>query len=270
MLLAISAGSAPTDPAAAPSTSTPAPAPAPAEAEAHSVVEHQYTPADAEAVFKSANEAYDQDHLEQSIQGYERLVSDGYGTADVQYNLGNAYFRLGKAGKAVLAYERARRLDPSDEDAQANLEKVRRELVDKVTGQTEEPLLDRLSSLMSAQRVAVLFLAAYALLWFGILSRRFLHAGAWSTVLIVVGAIASLPTGALMGVQLYQHDRAHEAVVLASTVPVREGPSKGSKVSFEVHEGTTLRVLDHEGSFLRVKLRNNLEGWADSESITEI
>ena len=62
----------------------------------------------------------------------------------------------------------------------------------------------------------------------------------------------------------------HEAVVTGSVVPVREGPNAASKVLFEMHEGTDVRITDRDRTFIKVRLRNNLEGWADGEGVTEI
>ena len=48
------------------------------------------------------------------------LARDGAST-ELYYNLGNAYSQAGKPGLAVLNYERALRLDPSNSDARNNL-----------------------------------------------------------------------------------------------------------------------------------------------------
>ena len=45
---------------------------------------------------------------------------------------------------------------------------------------------------------------------------------------------------------------------------------ESGKSVFELHEGTELRVLDREGDFARVRLRNGLEGWAEARDVAEI
>jgi tetratricopeptide (TPR) repeat protein len=231
---------------------------------------HQYTPADAEQIFRAANEAYLRGDFAQAVDGYQRLADDGYASADIEYNLGDAYHALNKRGLAILAFERAVRLDPGDEDAQVNLERARRELVDKVAGQEGEPLVDRVANLVPGRTVTWVFLAAYAAFWLGLLARRFTSAGGWAAALAAVGLVLALPSGALVGVQAYRDERLHEAVVTGAVVPVHEGPSASSKVLFELHEGTAVRVTDRDQSFAKVRLRNNLEGWAEAGAVTEI
>ena len=50
----------------------------------------------------------------------------------VEYNLGNAEFRLGHLGEAILHYERARRMDPTDPDIEANLRFAQSRRFDRV------------------------------------------------------------------------------------------------------------------------------------------
>ena len=57
------------------------------------------------------------------------------------------------------------------------------------------------------------------------------------------------------------------AVVVAQSVPSREGPAEKSVSHFEVHEGTTVRVEDEDGQYRRVKLANGLTGWVPSSAV---
>lgn len=52
---------------------------------------------------------------------------------DLYYNLGNAYFKVGKLGKAIIQYRRARLLSPRDGAINHNLNFVRNFRVDKNT-----------------------------------------------------------------------------------------------------------------------------------------
>src|SRR5882724_4891553 len=67
---------------------------------------------------KAANQLYDSGKFAEAAAAYEKIEPK---TAYVYYNLGNAWFRQGKLGLAILNYERARRLTPRDPDILANL-----------------------------------------------------------------------------------------------------------------------------------------------------
>jgi tetratricopeptide (TPR) repeat protein len=78
-------------------------------------------------LFEQGNEAYSKRDFSGAVEIYEQLTAtSGYG-AGLLFNLGNSYARSGQTGKAILNYERALRLAPSDSDIQGNLELVRKE-----------------------------------------------------------------------------------------------------------------------------------------------
>src|SRR5256886_7256591 len=70
-----------------------------------------------DADFVKANQEYAQGHFKKAISGYEALVRAGQWSANVFYDLGNAYFRTGEFGRAILNYERAVVLEPHHPEA---------------------------------------------------------------------------------------------------------------------------------------------------------
>src|SRR5881275_3615378 len=85
------------------------------------------SPAQAEGDFTKANQDYAQGHFAEAISGYEALVGAGQWSANLFYDLGNAYFRVGDFGHAVLNYERALALERHHPEAIANLQIARDE-----------------------------------------------------------------------------------------------------------------------------------------------
>src|SRR4029077_11805220 len=81
----------------------------------------------AQTDFDNANQGYAQGHFKEAISGYEALVRAGQWSANLFYDLGNAYFRVGDFGHAILNYERALALDRHHPEADANLRIVRDE-----------------------------------------------------------------------------------------------------------------------------------------------
>src|SRR2546429_6417277 len=77
--------------------------------------------------FAKANQEYAQGHFKEAISGYETLVRAGQWSANVFYDLGNAYFRTGDFGRAILNYERALALERHHPEAVANLQIARDE-----------------------------------------------------------------------------------------------------------------------------------------------
>ena len=83
--------------------------------------------AQADSDFAKANRDFAQGHFKEAISGYEALIRDGQWTANVFYDLGNAYFRTGDFGRAILNYERALALAQHHPEATANLQIARDE-----------------------------------------------------------------------------------------------------------------------------------------------
>lgn len=85
------------------------------------------TDADSKNLFNLGNEAYSRGEFSAAADFYEQLTAtSGYGPG-VLFNLGNSYAQSGQTGKAILNYERALRLAPSNSDIQSNLELIRKE-----------------------------------------------------------------------------------------------------------------------------------------------
>ncbi|MGC4116694.1 MAG: hypothetical protein QM765_19435 [Myxococcales bacterium] len=161
------------------------------------------TPAEAQAAFRVANDACLKDDLKTCIEGYEGLLEAGYAGADLEFNLGTAYLKQGRAGSAVLHLERALRLDPSDSDARANLERAQRLRVDKLVGAPEEtggeePLASRIVSHTNGDRWSLAFLVLWTLGALSLLGRRFLSSPGKRALALVGGLLlvtASVPAG---------------------------------------------------------------------------
>src|SRR5436189_1650403 len=83
--------------------------------------------AQAEAEFAKANQEFAQGHFKEAISGYEALIRSGQWSANVFYDLGNAYFRTSDFGRAILNYERALALERHHPEATANLQMARDE-----------------------------------------------------------------------------------------------------------------------------------------------
>src|SRR5689334_7524861 len=85
--------------------------------------------------FDAANRLYEQGKFPEAAAAYEKIAQSGPASAAVYFNLGNARFKSGEAGRAVAAYREAERLAPRDPEVRANLQFVR----NQVQGPTLKP-----------------------------------------------------------------------------------------------------------------------------------
>ena len=121
--------------------------------------------AEADATFNKANADYAAGHFPDAIMGYESLVKNRQWNPVLFYDLGNAYFRTGDFGRAILNYERALALDPAQPEARANLQLARDQAraIELVPGWTETHL-DFLTRDQCAWLAAAAFWGAAAIL----------------------------------------------------------------------------------------------------------
>ena len=88
--------------------------------------------AQTDSLFAVANEAYKQKNYQNAIHSYSDLVSLGYQSPTLYYNIGNAYFKSEQLAKSILWYERALRLAPSNEDILHNLAFANNQIIDEM------------------------------------------------------------------------------------------------------------------------------------------
>src|ERR1700689_2970502 len=141
-------------------------------------------------------------------------------SADGLYNLANSYARSGKAGLAVLSYERAALLAPGDPDINANLEYVRASAHVSVKPRNRFVRLAQVTNPTSAAWLGVLGLGLVGIgLGVERIGRRFLWSPG-SGILLGLALIALTASNAML-----LWPRMHDAVVLIDQTAARVSPA---------------------------------------------
>jgi hypothetical protein len=186
-------------------------------------------------------------------------------SAPALYNLANAYARAGQPGLAVLNYERARLLDPSDPDIAANLHHVR-----EAVGLAPETrtAFDRIAGTLSPRIMAWLGVLGLLLAGGGALARRAYPRHRRMLLLATVAGISLLGATVANAVALWP--LMHEAVVVTHTAPVRVSPVSIEEPLLVLPEATIVRVgAEHEG-YVLVRIKGGRSGWVPSASLAPI
>ncbi|MHB8872728.1 MAG: SH3 domain-containing protein [Myxococcaceae bacterium] len=231
-----------------------------------------YTPAEAQALFSQANDAYYKEDYPAAEQGYQKLLDHGLGGPDVLFNMGTLHLAQGHLGQAVLFLERARKSGRAP-DVEGNLALARAKQLDQVVGAAaEEPFLQRVAAATSEPLVSWTFLCAWVAGFGLLLIFRFLSPGkrAWAAVTGSLAIALAAFAGALVASHWYVDQTVKEGVVLAPQLRAREFPKDSGKVSFEVHAGLKVRVLEASDKFVRIRLPNGLEGWTEREGVADL
>jgi tetratricopeptide (TPR) repeat protein len=225
--------------------------------------------------WRRGNEAYLHGDYAAAVAAYEEVDRQGPASADVAFNLGDAYFHKGALGPSIWAFERALSLDPNDDDARYNLDKARklaaRRAHDHVEGEDKDPTWMRLVGGVAAATVTWFFVAFYLGFFAALIARRWAR-GEWRPALTAVASVlaaGALLAGALLAGRVYL-DRIAFGVLLPDEVAVKEGADTNYRTSFEAHAGLRVRIVDRDQDWLRVRLANGLEGWVRGQDIGRI
>lgn len=220
---------------------------------------------DLTSAFEAANKLYEIGNYESAARAYDAIVSEGNYSPALYFNLGNAWFRAGEAGRAIAAYRQAERLAPRDPDIQANLKFV----LSKVTGKHPEEIHPSRRLFAEFTLNEWTGLAAGALwLWMILLALREWRPQ-WKSSLKNYIMFCGLLTVALTALVFIAKSRLEgtSAVVIVPEAVVRYGPLEESKSAFTLNDGIELNVIDHKDGWLRVADAESRTGWVKADQV---
>jgi len=232
---------------------------------------HAAAPEGAATVFFRGNALYGEERYADAIAEYEKVLAGGQESGNLYFNLGNAYLRTGDVGRAVLAYERARRLIPGDPDLRANLAFAR-----TLSGDTDEPPLWVRALFPLADRLTASALLADASALFAVvmflLTVTHLFVGArWArpaAVVAAVGLVVLLASGVYRLATLELP--AHAVVVAKQPATVRFEPSPNGTSHFEAKPGAVLRLLGEREGWAQVARADGRRGWIPRDTVAPL
>jgi len=232
--------------------------------------------AQSDSLFNAANEAYKQKKYEKAIELYSDLVSAGYQSASLYYNLGNAYFKNNQLSKSILWYERALRLEPSNEDIIHNIAFANKQIVDEMDVLPEFFLKRWIKSfynIMSSTGWAITSVV-FSLLLFSFLAVLLLTSHAKRRVAIffstIILALLMLTSITFAIIQKNNSLRKNEAVVTHLSVTVKSMPDQAGTDLFTIHEGLKVTIVDKVGDWIEVLFPDGNKGWIQQTSVEVI
>ncbi|HEY0455001.1 MAG TPA: tetratricopeptide repeat protein [Verrucomicrobiae bacterium] len=194
-------------------------------------------------LFDQANKLYEQGKYADAARAYEKTINAGASNATVYFNLGNAWFKDGQAGRAIAAYRTAEKLAPRDPGVRFNLQFVRKQ-VSGNEALPAEPWQDWLLHLTLNEWTFLAAIAAW--IWFILLALRELRPAVRRLLkgYTATAGVLALGLAACLAGAFYQQTTIHSAVVVAPNAVVRFGPLDESNVRFQLRDGSEIRVLD--------------------------
>jgi tetratricopeptide (TPR) repeat protein len=211
-----------------------------------------------------------------ALQAWTDVYNTGYRSASLCYDIGNAYFKLKNIPQAILFYERAYLLDPSDEDINYNLQIARSLTVDRFQEIPELFFIkwyNFVSLFLSSNQWARISVSAF------ILSLLFLSLyiytgnyrnkviGFWFAIALFVLSLGSF---ALAERNKYLVYDSHKAIITAAVISGKSSPDPSGTDLFVLHEGTKVTIDDEVGDWREIILSDGNKGWVPKNSLSTI
>ncbi|MCK5066062.1 MAG: tetratricopeptide repeat protein [Bacteroidales bacterium] len=220
-----------------------------------------------DSLFHKGNALYEEGDYEEALGIYHQVIQDGFESAGLYYNMGNAAYRSNSIGYAILYYEKALKLEPSHEDAANNLEFVSRyrlDTFDEVPQLFLGSWIRGFVHLLPEHTWSILAMLFFISLLTGIVVYLFASriaikktgfVGAVATLLLFVIAFSS---AASRHREIVNPDT---GIILVPSVVVRSSPSESGTELFILHEGTKIELSEEVSGWQNIKVIDGREGW---------
>jgi len=219
---------------------------------------------------------YQEGDYKAAVAAYSKILDAGYESWEVYYNLGNAYYKEGNIGRAILNYERAKRFAPKNEDIAHNLEIANLAVVDRIQEIPPFFLFAWISSfahVFSLNWLGGIVLTLYLSLTVFIILWLFAKTARLKKVSLLAISISGLFLMFFTGIFSYriiENETRTEAVVLADKVDVKSAPDANGTNVFTLHEGVKLEIRDSALDWVQIRLADGKVGWLRDEAIAKI
>nr|WP_294773501.1 tetratricopeptide repeat protein [uncultured Flavobacterium sp.] len=230
----------------------------------------------AQSPLEQGNEYYQKENYQAAVNSFESILDSGKESAEVYFNLGNAYYKLHQVAPAIYNYEKALLLSPNDEEIKTNLDFARKMTIDDIKVIPKVGFQKLLSDFTSqyhydtwawiAVVFAFLFLAFFAGYYFSqktVLKRVFFF-GMFGWLVGIGLAVAS---------GFYERSRMENekpAIIFAETAALKNEPKVNSPDATVLHEGTKVYILESIANWKKVELTDETKGWIEDSAIKEI
>ena len=237
----------------------------------------QAAPSYPDSLWHAGVEAYTQGDYASALKDWEDVRATGLISKELYYNLGNAYFKTGEIAPAILWYERAQRLDPSDADVRNNLEYARAATQDRIDEIPEiffEQWGHAMCYLLPSNTWAALSLVMLALTVACALLFLLGSTSGKRRLGFFAGIGCLILTYFTFDFAQWQRKEAlaqDKAIVMRTVTSVKSSPSaEGAKDLFILHEGTSVRILDNVGGYTQIEIADGRQGWLPTADIEVI
>jgi tetratricopeptide (TPR) repeat protein len=218
----------------------------------------EYNSAQKEMAAKKEKEALEK--FKHASQLYEKLLESNFASGQIYYNLGNAYYRQGMSGKAILYYRKAEKLLPRNADVKANIGLLKSDFEDKEAMRQMPEILKIVCFwyfFLNTNEITTLTIYMYLAFMASILSVIFLRLQ-WLKKVSIIFASCLLVLVISLALRAHQYS-IERGVVIADECEIRYGPGEEYEPKFEIHEGAEVKIEEERNKWYKVYVYVDVE-----------
>ena len=229
------------------------------------------------ALFAEGNSLYNDGKFQDAINTYENILNTEYHSAELYFNLANAYYKLNRIAPSIYYYEKALQLSPKDKDIISNVAFARNMRIDVIEVIPDMGFSKMVKSVTNTYSydgwaiLSVVFVVLFVILFLGYYfsystTRKRLTFLTSTTTLIIAFIML------VFAFQKYEYDQNdNPAIVFPHESEIKSEPNLRSEIVFKLHEGTKVQVIEnYNENWTKIKLADGKTGWIPSEDIKEL
>lgn len=220
-----------------------------------------------DSAFAKANSSYTSENYQEAIDSYEAILQSGQHSAEVYFNLANAYYKINKIGPSIYNYEKALQLDPNSKEIKNNLKFAQQLRVDKIEKTEVNPLIDFVAGVFKSLSIDNWAYLSIILALIAILMFIFYHYAATAGkkrlffIASLVFLLATIFTIVAAAYSQNWKENNQEAIVYSTETITRTEPKSTAESSFAIHEGTKVTIIAEYQDWAQITLANGSKSW---------
>lgn len=228
-------------------------------------------------IFAKANNLYNEGNYQEAIATYQSILDTKMHSAELYFNLANAYYKTNQVASSVFYFEKALQLAPNDPEIKNNLafaQNMTIDAIDVVPKLGLSQYVNNVVGLLNYDGWAYLSVALMITFVFLFLLYYFAYQSGRKRVYFLSSLITFIAVLFFL-VMAYQSYNSlandNPAIVFDTEVEVKIDPNLRSETVFSLHEGTKVQIEEtYDKSWVKIKISDGRTGWMPSESIKSL
>jgi len=228
-------------------------------------------------LFDQGNSLYNEGKFQEAITTYERILDSENHSAQLYFNIANAYYKMNRIAPSVYYYEKALQLAPNDNDIKNNLSFAQNMTIDAIEDIPEMGFSKIIRNIVNKSSydiwaiLSVVFVVLFVVLFlayyfsYSTNRKRLAFLSSNLSLVLVLGTL-------IFAFQKYKYEQNdNPAIVFAQESEIKSEPNLRSEIAFKLHEGTKVQVLEiYNENWTKIKLTDGKSGWIPSQDIKEL